>query len=854
MPQQEDTAPSIPPAVSEHGIVSAGHETIFQAISEQMPDALFLLDPDDPERRGKILYANEAACRMHGYTRAEMTALSLADLNDSATLQQMKSRLEKLSVGETLSFEGTHRRKNGSHFPVEVIVRAIRWNGRRVVFTMDRDISDRRQAQEALRLSEYQYRMLFSATERQAQELALVDRVRTVLSKEMDLSVVFKTIVEAVAETFGYTHVAVYLLKEGYLYAQYFVGYGQVASPMAVSTGVVGRVVRTGEPALVEDVARDPDYLAAQEDIVSQVCVPLIDQGEVVGALNVESTDGHTLTEADLTLMLALSDHIGVAIGRARLYSEVRASEVRYRNLVEQLNDVIFTLNPQGVITYISPVIQRYSGYAPEELLGHAFTVLMDQQDGPMLVGRVQQMVTGNAAPFEFQMRTKEGERRWVRSSARVIADQQGIVEVHGILIDLTDRKRMEEERIKLTKLESLGVLAGGIANDFNNLMTGILGNLSMAELSLSPDDPLYKNLKDAEQALMHAKDLTYQLMTFAKGGTPVKAPIALKSVLSEIAAFVHRGMKARCELSIDEALWQINADAGQIVQVFQNVIANADQAMPNGGVIDIKAQNVVIDKRHRPNSFSLPSGPYVRITVTDHGQGIAPEHLPKIFDPYFTTKEEGSGLGLATAYSIISQHGGTITVDSTLGRGTRLTLYFPALAQPQEPEAAAPAIPVPAGTGKPEGRVLVLDDEEMILSLVKQILTKYGYEVVITSDGTETLSSFEQAQQEGRPFDVVVLDLTIPGGKGGKEVIQELRSRDPNIHAIVSSGYYNDPVLANYRQYGFSGMVPKPYRVQELLQIIEKTMHKKPAEDEQAGGRMSQARKPGDIDEQGTV
>ncbi|MBM3263334.1 MAG: PAS domain S-box protein [candidate division Zixibacteria bacterium] len=449
-------------------------------------------------------------------------------------------------------------------------------------------------------------------------ELALVDRVRTVLSRETDLGVVFKTIVEAVAQTFHYSHVTVYLLKEDELYVQYFVGFEQVASPVPLTSGILGRTARTGEPVFVEDTVQDPDYIHTAPDIGSEVCVPLIDQQTVVGVLNVESTKGNPLTGADLALMQALSEHIGVAIGRARLYSEVEASEARYRNLFEQLNDVIFTLNPQGVITYVSPAIERYTGYAPEELLGHAFTMLMDQQDGPVLIGRVQQMVAGSTTPFEFQMRTKDGARRWVRSSARVITDEQGTVEVHGVLIDLTDRRRMEEERIKLSKLESLGVLAGGIAHDFNNLLTGILGNPSMAEIILNPDDEAYKNIQNAEQALMHAKDLTYQLLTFARGGTPIKAPVGLQSLLPDIAAFALHGSRTRCEMTIAPDLWQIDADAGQITQVLQNIIINADQAMPNGGLVEIDASNVSFETRRSPETAALPDGPYVRVVIRD--------------------------------------------------------------------------------------------------------------------------------------------------------------------------------------------------------------------------------------------
>lgn len=803
-------------------------EDLFGLFSEQLPDSMYLLDLDDQDVPGKIIYTNDAACRIHGYTREEMIGRSINELDKEDEARKSDSRLDKLRSGEVLTFEEERRRMDGTPFPVEVTARMVEWKGRRVAFTIDRDISDRKQTEDALQSSEFQFDNLITASERQAREMALLDRVRTILAKEMDLQIVYRTIVEAVADTFGYTHISLYLLKDDYLHAQYFVGYKQVVTPIPLKEGITGRVVRTGEPALVEDVSDDPDHISSTEGTLSDLVVPIIDQGAVLGTLNIESVGDNILSASDLTMMIALSEHIGVAIGRARLYSEARASEARYRNLVEQLNDVIFTLNTQGQISYISPAIQRYSGHTAEELLGRPFAELMDQQEGPMMMGHVQEMMAGGGAPFEFRVRVKDGERRWVRSSARTLMNEEGATEIIGMLTDITDRKRMEEERVKFSKLESLGVLAGGIAHDFNNLLTGVVGNMSIASLTLSPDDPINENLKNAEEALSKAKDLTYQLLTFAKGGTPVKTLVSLKDLLSEIAPFILRGANSRHELELGDGLWRIEADTNQISQVFQNIIINADQAMPDGGVIFIKAANMTAGPDQMPDDLALSPGvSYVRIDILDQGGGIAPEQMSKIFDPYFSTKDEGTGLGLATAHSVITQHGGTITVESRLGQGTTFTVYLPATTTmveelaPEDPETEFTALDV----GEHDGHILVLDDEEMILSLVKQILTRFGYSVVVSTDGAETLSLYQEALMTQQPFDMVILDLTIPGGKGGKDVIQELRALNPNVHAIVSSGYYNDPVLANYREYGFDGMVAKPYKVHDLLQVIQKTL-----------------------------
>ena len=820
------------PSPSSHTLLSntfeLREEALFRLFSEQMSDSMYLLDLDDPDVPGKIIYTNDAACHSHGYTRDEIIGRSIIELDEVDASLKSTPNLEKLRAGAVLTFESERRRrKDGSPFPVEVTARMVEWKGHRVAFAIDRDISDRKQTEDALQSSEFQFDNLITASGRQAEELALLDRVHTVLAKEMDLQVVFQSIVEAVADTFGYTHISIYLLKDHQLHVQHFIGYAQVVTPISLSEGISGRVVRTGEPAFTEDVSNDPDHISSVDGTISNLIVPIVDQGTVIGTLNVESVGNEKLSASDLTMMIALSEHIGVAIGRARLFSEARASEARYRNLVEQLNDVIFTLNPQGVISYISPAIQRYSGYVAEDLIGRPFSELMDQQEGPMMMGHVQQMVSGGGEPFEFRVRAKDGERRWARSSARVIINEEGATEVIGMLADITDRKRMEEDRVKFSKLESLGVLAGGIAHDFNNLLTGVLGNMSIASLTLAPDDPINKNLKSAEEALSKAKDLTYQLLTFAKGGTPVKTLVSLTSLLSEITPFVLRGANSRYELELGHGVWQVEADNAQVSQVFQNIIINADQAMPDGGVIFIKAANITFEPDEIPDGLPVSPGPYVQIDISDQGHGIAPEQMSKIFDPYFTTKDEGTGLGLATAHSIITQHGGVIMVESKLGQGTTFTLYLPATMTtmeepvPEEPEDELTTLDL----GEHEGRILVLDDEEMILSLVNQILTRYGYKVVVTTDGTETLAAYKEALSTQQPFDMVILDLTIPGGKGGKDVIQELRALNSNVHAIVSSGYYNDPVLANYREYGFDGMVAKPYKVSELLQIIQKTL-----------------------------
>ena len=385
--------------------------------------------------------------------------------------------------------------------------------------------------------------------------------------------------------------------------------------------------------------------------------------------------------------------------------------------------------------------------------------------------------------------------------------------------VNLTDRKRLEEQQARAEKLESIGVLAGGIAHDFNNLLTGILGNISAAKLDMAPETKVHKRLDEAERASVRAKRLTQQLLTLASGGAPVKKITSLTELIRDAANFALRGSNVRCELSLAQDLWLAEVDEGQIAQVLHNLIINADHAMPEGGVIQVKAENF---EYVAGSGLSLPEGSYLRISVIDHGIGIAEEHVPKIFDPYFTTKHKGSGLGLATSYSITKNHGGTMTVVSKLGKGTTFHIYIPAT-----PAEAQQQHPVGLAFRTGTGRILVMDDEEIIRALTHDILTTLGYDVEVTAEGRDAVEIYKKARESGRPFDVVIMDLTIPGGLGGKEAIQEILKIDPGVKGIVSSGYSDDPVMADYKRYGFAAVVAKPYGIRELSEVVHDVITK---------------------------
>ena len=380
----------------------------------------------------------------------------------------------------------------------------------------------------------------------------------------------------------------------------------------------------------------------------------------------------------------------------------------------------------------------------------------------------------------------------------------------------ISERERMEAELLRVQRLESLGLLAGGIAHDFNNLLGSIMGSVSLAMVDVDAESPAFQQLAKAERAAVRAQELIRQLLTFARGGAPVKKLIALAGLLSEASGLSLGGSRVLHELAIPRDLWPVEADEGQMMQVLNNVLINADQAMPSGGIIRITAGNVTLgDGEVAP----LKAGRYVKISIRDEGTGIAREHLARIFDPFFTTKQKGSGLGLAATYSIVRKHDGQITVESEPGTGTVFHIYLPAS------QGEVPFIVRDDKFVNGSGKVLVMDDEEEMRRTTGDMLVRMGYTVEYADEGGEACAKYRMARESGRPFGAVIMDLTIPSGMGGKEAVRKLLEIDPAARVIVSSGYSDDPVMADYRSFGFQGAVSKPYRMRELSEVVAKVM-----------------------------
>ena len=379
--------------------------------------------------------------------------------------------------------------------------------------------------------------------------------------------------------------------------------------------------------------------------------------------------------------------------------------------------------------------------------------------------------------------------------------------------MDLTERKQAEEEILKLRKLESLGVLAGGIAHDFNNLLTGLFGNIEMAKEFLPADHKSHKFLETAGRSMESATSLTTQMLTFAKGGDPIKETLSIGAVIAETAQFSLRGSNVKLQTNTVSDLWPVEADKGQLSQVVSNLVINAQQAMPDGGTITISGENV-----------ATSAGRHVQITVCDEGIGISPQHLDRIFDPYFSTKQRGSGLGLASTYSIITKHNGTISAASKLNEGTIFTICLPATDKKERTKPEDSLVKI-GSTPVVAAHILVLDDEELVREVIGIMLEELGHKISYAVQGREAIKKYQEAWQNNSQYDAVITDLTIPGGMGGQEAAEEILKINPQAKIIVSSGYATDPVMANYEDYGFHDRVVKPYRFMELKKVIERVM-----------------------------
>jgi two-component system cell cycle sensor histidine kinase/response regulator CckA len=724
------------------------------------------------DAQGRFLDVNEAYCALIGYSREELLNMSVADIEAIDTVEDIVQRIQRIIKSGHDCFETRHRCKNGKIVGIEICTTYMGADdGRLVVFA--RDISERKRAEEALRESEERYRSLVNNIS--------MGQFRSTPEPGGR----FLEVNPSMERITGYS-------REELLHMD--------VSDLYLWSEERQRVI---------------------EDIVSTIGVPTRE-------LHFKKKDGAAITVSSTTVAVRNDDGQVVYFDgivediteRKRAEEKLKRAEENFRRSMDDSPLGIRIVAVDGELLYANKAILDIYGYSSiQELKDTPAKQRYTPEAYAEHRERARKRKTGEFVPssYEISIVRKDGQVRHLHVFRKEVL-WNGERQFQVLYQDITGRKLMEEEEQKLERLESVGILAGGIAHDFNNILTGILGNVTLAKRHVETKSRAAERLLEAEKACLRAKDLTQQLLTFSKGGAPVKKIASIAELLEETAAFALRGSKVKCEFSLPDDLWVVEVDQGQMSQVITNIVINADEAMPGGGIINIGARNTVIKRKE---ALPLPKGDYVEIAVKDYGDGIPKEHLGRIFDPYFTTKRKGSGLGLATAYSVVSNHHGYITVESELGVGTTFHIYLPASGKPAlEKKEAAKAVPV---HGK--GRILVMDDEEIIRKMLSKMLSLAGYGVEVTGDGAEAVELYQKARESGRAFDAVILDLTVPGGMGGKEAMKKLLEIDPEVKAIVSSGYATDPIMADFYKYGFSAVVAKPYSVGELERALHRML-----------------------------
>ena len=506
---------------------------------------------------------------------------------------------------------------------------------------------------------------------------------------------------------------------------------------------------------------------------------------------------------------------------RQRAEETLRQERDFSRSLLQASPTFFVAISADGKILMMNEIMLKTMGYTRGEVLGTDYLkTFVPNADRERIALVFKRMVELHQPSMDHNsVLTRDGGERLVEWHDMPMFKKNGEFDFFfGIGIDITERRRMEEELFKASKLESLGIMAGGIAHDFNNILTGILGNISLARMEMDPKKIVIDRLREAEKATLRAKNLTQQLLTFSRGGTPVKKITLITEFLPEVIDFALSGSNVTYKLIIPDDLQPVAADIGQISQVIENLIINAAQSMPEGGTITVRAENIVLGE---PVNIPLKKGKYIKLSVNDHGIGIRKEHLTKVFDPFFTTKQKGSGLGLTSAYSIAKNHDGLITVVSQLNRGTTFSVYLP----------ASPGVIRKKGKVKKRefiprtGKILIIDDEEVVRDVAGRFMKHIGYQTKTADGGEKGIFLYKSALKQGCPYDAVILDLTMPGGMGGKAAAKKIRALDRQAKIIASSGYSTDPIMSNFKKFGFDGALAKPYQITELSEVLERVI-----------------------------
>jgi two-component system, cell cycle sensor histidine kinase and response regulator CckA len=727
-------------------------------------------------QNGIIKDCNEQLSRMLGFSKEELIDKPIPDLVPSEEIERV---MDNIKSGRDLIIDHDLLCKDGSRRSVEAHGTTTTYHGNEYRITAIHDITERKQADDALKKSEH---MLQSIIDAEPECVKLIDAdANLIMMNRSGLSMIQVDSLEQVK--------------------------GQCVCPIIAS-----------------------EYRDAFMDLTKRVFKG--DSGTL--AFEMIGVKGrHLWLETHAVPFRNEKDEIVAVLSITRDITErkhaedmLRRNEEMVRNILNSVDEGFIVVDRDYRMLTANRAYCNQLGLPHDEMVGKECFKVSHHRDRPCYEEGEECAVrnvfnTGEPSIVHHNHRGADGRVLHVETKAFPLKDASGhITSVIESINNITDKHLLEQERLKMQKLEAVGTLAGGIAHDFNNLLQGVFGYISLAKLTAYGRQKSLAALEQAEKALHMSVKLTNQLLTFSKGGKPVKKLIDLCPMIDNAARFALSGSRSDYRIVADDGLWLVEADEGQISQVIQNIVLNADQAMMEGGHVEITARNVHVP--HNNSLQGLQKGRYVQISIKDSGIGIPEQYIAKIFDPYFTTKEKGSGLGLATSYSIIKNHSGLIDVRSEVGKETTFVIYLSAFVAGEKAEPLKPTTGVlPVRTGK----VLIMDDEAVILDVAGELIKELGHEVEFSVHGGEAIEKYRMAKQSGKPFDLVILDLTIRGGMGGAETMGKLLEIDPGVKAIVSSGYDDNDIISNHQKQGFKAFLKKPYSVHELQEVLNKTL-----------------------------
>jgi PAS domain S-box-containing protein len=586
----------------------------------------------------------------------------------------------------------------------------------------------------------------------------------------------------------------------------------QSGTLIPLNSATLAETVERGQSVYRADLRQSPienavDRALAEAGLRATFSTPLVCAGHCIGTLNAASTEVDGITSITRRIIELLAPRLAFAIHVATTHDQLRESEKRFRDVFSTVGDGILVAETETrTLVMANPAIGRMLGRTPEDLVGLSINAIHPKSHLDEIVGTFVAMVEGRIAhALDIRMLRADGSVVFADVAARS-TKLSGRPCVVGVFRDASSRRGREHEQVNLQKLESIRTLAAGIAHDFNNLLTGLVGHMSLVQPHLDRDSEAWSSMEEAQRAAARAAGLTRQLLTFAKGGAPVRQVTDLVSIVRDSAGLACAGTNVRCVFRFPERKVTVLGDEGQLAQVVQNLVRNAVEAMPQGGTVSLDITEAAATQTGTVRE--------ARIEVSDHGPGIAPEIVDQIFVPFFTTKATGSGLGLAVAYSVVQSHGGRIEVSSRPGSGTTFQVFLPTI------EVASAKLPSSSQV-RAQARVLIMDDQAIVRQVAERALARSGCSTHSVADGTEAIAAYRRALQDGQPFDVAILDLTVPGGMGGREAALEILAIDPRARLVVSSGYSDDAVMSNFRQHGFVDVLPKPYNAGQLVAMV---------------------------------